>query len=52
MAFSIRTTVIRWLGGVDVARERDSKASEKEGWWGDSVPQVSREMVRMQQSDR
>jgi len=34
MAFSIRSAVIRWLGGVDVARERDTKAAEKEGCWG------------------
>jgi hypothetical protein len=52
MGFSIRTTLVRWLGGVDVARERDSKASEKEGWWGDPVPQVTRESVTIPLSDR
>jgi hypothetical protein len=34
------------LGGVDVVREKDTKAAEKDGWWGDPVPQVSKEMVR------
>ena len=52
MGFSIRTTLVRWLGGVDVARERDAKASEKEGWWGDPVPQVSPEVLGPGQSDR
>lgn len=52
MGFSIRTTLVRWLGGVDVVKERDTKASEKEGWWGDSVLQVSPEAVRATQSDR
>ena len=52
MGFSIRTTVLRWLGGVDVARERDTRAAEKEGWWGDPVPQVSQEVVRATTSDR
>ena len=40
MAFSIRTTIVQWLGGVDVAREKDASASRKEGWWGESIPQV------------
>ena len=52
MGFSIRTTVLRWLGGVDVARERDTRAAEKEGWWGEEIPQVSPEVVRVSQSDR
>ena len=52
MGFSIRTTLVRWLGGVDVARQQDAKASEKEGWWGDPTPQVSPEVLRPVQSDR
>jgi len=52
MGFSIRTTLVRWLGGVDIARERDTRAAEKEAWWGDPVPQVSRESVPIHQSDR
>jgi hypothetical protein len=52
MGFSIRTTLIRWLGGVDVARERDAKASAKEGWWGDPVTQVSPGLAQAPKSDR
>jgi hypothetical protein len=52
MAFSIRTTVLRWLGGVDVAKERDARAAQKEGWWGDPVPQVSQETARAGLSER
>ena len=51
MAFSIRNTVIHWLGGVDVAHERDSKAAEKEAWWGEPVAQVPPEMAQPK-SDR
>jgi hypothetical protein len=52
MGFSIRTTLVRWLGGVDVAKERDTRAAKKEGWWGEPVPQVPPEMARSEQSDR
>lgn len=52
MAFSIRNTVLRWLGGVDVARERDAKAAEKEGWWGEPVAQVPPELAQAPKSDR
>ena len=52
MAFSIRTTVIRWFGGVDVARERDAKAAQKEGWWGEPVAQVPPELAQAPKSDR
>ena len=46
MGYSIRTTIVQWLGGVNVSRERDIKASEKEGWWGDPVAQVPPEMAQ------
>jgi hypothetical protein len=52
MGFSIRNTMLRWLGGVSLARERDIKAAQKEGWWGEPVAQVPPELVRAQQSDR
>ena len=52
MAFSIRNTVLRWLGGVDVARERDAKAAQKEGWWGEPVAQVPPELAQAPKSDR
>jgi hypothetical protein len=52
MAFSIRNAVLRWFGGIDVARERDTRAAVKEGWWGDPVPQVSPEQAQAPKSDR
>ena len=52
MGFSIRNTMLRWLGGVSLARERDVKASQKEGWWGEPVIQVPAELVRAEPSDR
>ena len=52
MGFSIRNTVLRWLGGVAVARERDTRAAEKEGWWGEPVAQVSPELALGPKSDR
>jgi len=52
MGFSIRNTMLRLLGGVSLARERDSKAAEKDGWWGEPVPQVPPELVRAEQSNR
>ena len=52
MGFSIRNTVLRWLGGVDVARERDSRAAEQEGWWGEPVAQVSPEVAQPPKSER
>jgi len=51
MGFSIRTNLVQWLGGVDVAKEKDAKASEKEGWWGEPIPQVPPEMA-LPKSDR
>jgi hypothetical protein len=52
MAFSIRTNIIHWLGGVDVAREHDANASQKESWWGDPVAQVPPELAKPPLSDR
>ena len=52
MAFSIRTNIIQWLGGVDVAREQDKNISDKQGWWGDPIAQVSPELAKPPKSDR
>jgi len=38
MGFSLRSTIIRWLGGVTIVDERDLRASEQEKWWGQAVP--------------
>jgi hypothetical protein len=51
MGFSIRTTIVQWLGGVDVAQDKDARASQKEGWWGEPIPQVPPEMAHPK-SDR
>ena len=45
MTFSMRTSVIRWLGGVPVADQRDVRASEREQWWGEGVPLLSPDAV-------
>ena len=34
MGFSIRTTLVQWLGGVVVAREKGAKAAEQGGRGG------------------
>ena len=52
MGFSIRTTIVQWLGGVDVAREKDAKAATKEAWWGEPVAQVPPELAQPPRSDR
>jgi hypothetical protein len=52
MGFSIRNTMLRLLGGVSLAREPESKAAERDGWWGEPVPQVPPELVRAEQSNR
>ena len=52
MGYSIRTNIVQWLGGVNLSRDRDTKASEKEGWWGEPAREVSPEQVRTLTSDR
>lgn len=38
MGFSMRASLIHWLGGVPVANERDVGAAQREKWWGEGVP--------------
>jgi hypothetical protein len=38
LGFSVRSTIIRWLGGVPITDEHDLRASARERWWGDEVP--------------
>ena len=52
MGYSIRTTIVQWLGGVNVTRERDVKASHKEGWWGEPAVEISPELAKTLTSDR
>lgn len=37
LAYSVRTSLIQWLGGVPVASDRDRRAAEREQWWGQTV---------------
>ena len=40
MGFSVRSTLIGWLGGLTVVDERDLRASQRDRWWGETVPLV------------
>jgi hypothetical protein len=40
MTFSMRASVIRWLGGVPVVDDKDIRAAERDRWWGPAVPHV------------
>jgi hypothetical protein len=40
MAFSMRSSVIRWLGGLPIVDDRDVRAAERERWWGPAVPNL------------
>ena len=45
MAFSVRSSLIFWLGGVTVVEEHAMRLSEREGWWGDDVPLIEADVV-------
>jgi hypothetical protein len=46
MGFSFRVTLLRWLGGVPVADERDARAANEQRWWGEGVPTVPPEVYK------
>ena len=46
MGFSVRSSLIDWLGGVTVVDQNDLRAAEREQWWGASVPLLPAELVR------
>lgn len=46
MGFSIRSSLIQWLGGVTIVDENDMRASERETWWGKDVPLVPADVVK------
>lgn len=46
MGFSMRVTVIGWLGGVAIVDERDLRSSEKEKWWGETVPLLPPDLLK------
>ena len=46
LGFSWRTTFIGWLGGVPIVREGDVQSAQRDKWWGESVRQLSPEVLR------
>ena len=46
MTFSVRTSLIHWLGGVTVVKEHDLRLAERDRWWGDTVPLIPSDTVR------
>jgi hypothetical protein len=46
MSFSVRTSLIHWLGGVTVVKEHDLRSAERDRWWGKDVPLIPSESVR------
>ena len=46
MSFSVRSSLIHWLGGVTVVKQNDLRAAERDRWWGDSVPLIPADTVR------
>ncbi len=45
MGFSLRVTLIRWLGGIPLVRHQELERSEHEGWWGNPVPQLPSDVL-------
>jgi len=46
MTFSMRSSIIRWLGGLPIVDRQDVKAAEQERWWGSAVPSLPAESAR------
>ena len=46
MSFSVRTSLIHWLGGVTVVKQNDLRSAERDRWWGESVPLIPADTVR------
>jgi hypothetical protein len=46
LAFSLRSTLIDWLGGITIVDEGDLRAADRENWWGADVPLVPADVVR------
>lgn len=49
MGFSIRNSLIQWLGGVGITHPPEVEASKKDGWWGEQMPWVSLDVLQSQQ---
>lgn len=46
MGFSVRSTLIDWLGGVTIVDENDLRSAERDRWWGADVPLLPADVVR------
>ncbi len=46
MGFSVRSTVIGWLGGVTIVDANEVRSAERDRWWGVDVPLLPAEVVR------
>ncbi len=47
MGFSMRVAVIEWLGGVAVVDAHDLTAARREKWWGEGVPLLPPDVVKL-----
>ncbi len=43
MGFSMRSSVIHWLGGVTLVEPSELRDAERDRWWGRDVPLVPAE---------
>lgn len=46
MGFSVRSTLIDWLGGVTIVDENDLRSADRDRWWGVDVPLLPADVVR------
>ena len=46
MGFSVRSTLIDWLGGVTIVDANEVRSAERDRWWGDDVPLLPADVVR------
>lgn len=49
MGFSMRASIIEWLGGVPIVDEQDLRAARRERWWGEDVPLLPPDAVKTSQ---
>jgi hypothetical protein len=38
LGFSLRATLVGWLGGVPKVTPEQARTASREGWWGEVVP--------------
>ncbi len=47
MGFSLRSSVVYWFGGAPIVDANDLRASQRERWWGEDVPLLPGEVLRL-----